>query len=439
MNSFFSLLFSATLFLSPLFAEKDLKLIKLDNGMKVAIKKIEDSSTDIQFRLLAFGGFNNFSNEIKVSARLAAQIAWESGFEDLSVDQIFALMHRNSVDINSRIQSFSREITGACHKDSLDVALKLINWVFMKGQVSQEAVDFMVEKTEETLRNRPLDKELSRDDIRYAINTNHHRYFKPFTIKSLRKIDAELVEAIYRDAFGDPKEFVVVIVGDLDIEKTEEIVQTYLASIVFRGKGEYQFKEPKTIPPFPEHSVKRTLSGMGRGINGISVEYTFPILLDGKLTFKEYNLLTFITQLLEKKIRDTFFFIEKRSFGIDVGFTLPFYPFLSSPWLDIQYRTDNIYQEETEQEIFSILSLLRERGPTEEEICYIRGYLESVDEFWIKESSFWVNNLSNFLLWGWDLDEVLYRFSDQEAPTSRQIQDFLHKIPLDRYTRIISF
>lgn len=440
MNKFFLLLvFLLSVLQKPLIAEKDLQLITLENGMKLAIKKIESSPEDVQFRLLAFGGFNNFSNEVKVSARLAAQIAWESGLGDLSVDQVFALMHQNSIDITSKIQAFSREITGTCHKDSLGVALELVNWLFMKAKVSQEAVELMVEKTENVLRNRPLDRELTYDDIRYAINTNHHRYFKPFTIKSLRKIDAELVEAIYRDAFGDPKEYVAVIVGDVDLEKAVEFAKKFLGSIEFTGKRAYAFTKPATIPPFPEFPVKKNISNIERGGSGISVEYTFPVFLKNKLSLREYKLLTFITQLLEKKIRDTFLSTQKRSFGVDVGYILPFYPFLDSPWLDIQYRTESVYQEQTEREIFLILEELQKEGPTAEEINYIKKYLESADEFWTKESSFWVNNLTNFLLWGWNLNEVLYEFSDQEEPTSKQIQDFLKaNILLDRYTRIIS-
>jgi predicted Zn-dependent peptidase len=425
--------------LSKEFENETLRVVTLANGMKLALKALPDSVEDVQFRLLALGGFNSFSNDVKVSARLAAQAAWESGLDGYTSDQLFVMMHNETIDMTSKVLPFSREVVGSCHQESVESALKLVHWLFMNVEISASSVEKIVQHTESALRNRAEDQKLAYDDIRYAINTNHHRYFKPFTIKSLRKVDPKLVEAVYRDAFGDPKEFVAVIVGNINIEEVLGYAKKFLETIHPKGKGEYVFDSPIVVPPFPKTPVKKSISGDIRRTKSMAAEYTFPVALQGKLTLKEYKLLTFCTQLLEKKIRDAFLSTKRNSFGVDVSYVIPFYPYLDAVWLDIQYLTENAYLEQEEKEIFAIFKGFRENGPTFADMEFIEEYLVSSDEFWTKENSFWVNNLSNFLLWDWSLNEVLYTFSKQNRLTRKEVQEFFQtRLSLDRYTRVIT-
>jgi zinc protease len=92
----------------------------------------------------------------------------------------------------------------------------------------------------------------------------------------------------------------------------------------------------------------------------------------------------------------------KHSYGIDVAYEFPFYPFLDNPWISIRFRSDADHLEQINKLILSELKKLQEYGIDESELAEIKKLEAGRDEFRLSDNFYWVSMLANYYLWDWD-------------------------------------
>ena len=407
--------------------------LTLENGMKVILRPTHAEADEICIQILAPRGYSSLKKKDRVSGRLAASIAWESGVGPYDADQLSSKMYRNGVDLFPNINAFSRTIDGSTDADGLDTFMEIVHLIFTDSQMKNSAMKQVVANRKRTIINRPLDIELAFEDQFISLNTQNLNPLRPLPLEDLGSLDLQEAGNIFRSSFSDPSEFTVVLVGYFDIDEVKEIIAKRLATIP-KGEG---FKLPAASKP-PEFPTGITVKKIFIDDTSDSLtRLTFPIIkVMDQNTFEGLNVLT---QVIETRLRNVLREEMESSQGVDVAYQMPLFPSTDPTWLTIQFRSEPKKEEKIRNIILKQLEVLRKEGPTDEEIEMVRNNQTRIDEFWLRYNCFWQANLSNYYIWGWDPNGILHDYQESPYLSKSMIQQALiDDMPLDNYTVLIS-
>ncbi len=403
----------------------------LQNGMKVILKPTNFEPGEVLVRVMAIGGFASLPPEKHASGELAPQIAWESGLDKMTSDQLSVLLYEHSIEFNAQILPFDRIIEGNTGPEELPLLLRIIKMFMSDSRFEQNAFDTVIKQTRESL-SKSLDKETCYEGAFKKFNTQNYSHLLPLSEEMLKKADFNTAKQFFEYAFSNPSQFVTVIVGDFDQEALFSDIAKTLGRIPAKNSTSFPLPE---LPIFPPGFSSQAVHVSGR--TDSLARITFPL----KSSLGPALLPTFqiASQLLENRLRDTFREKMKSSMGISVSYELPLYPLQNMAWLVIQYRSQPKMVNALKEMILQELKRLREEGPTQAELEKVVIDRKREDEFWLKENSFWLATLANDYLWGWDPLSSIRAFNTATNVTPDKIkQIFNDYVHLDNYSIIYS-
>lgn len=407
--------------------------IHLQNGLKVILKPTDFEPNEVYFRLCANGGYASLPEAQYVSGKLAASVAWESGVGEYSSDQISAFLYKHSIEFLPQILPFTRCIEGNLYREETEVLFKLVNWFFTKHRLTQEAFNAILHKEKENLEKKsPNNFKTFIEKSIYALNVPYLYNSKSLTVKDLEKADFAFAGKFFEEAFSDPAEFTLVIVGDFEAEKIKSQLNEWLGSIpVPENKNNHFFLEKPLSRSFPKGITSKSVKVEER--NDSLIHLTFPLTLsvdEGKMGDLEVA-----SRLIQNHLRNSLQSQLQSRCDIEACLVFPFHPSLESPWLTIKCRCDQKKVEFFKKTIFQELKSLQKNGCSKKEILEASDQLKKHDEFWMKENDFWLVTLSNYSLWKWDFQTLLKRFEKLEKNKIKSIQKIIQKkITLETYT-----
>jgi len=411
--------------------QADIKEMQLSNGMRVILKQVPDHDEDLEVRLIAPGGWTGFSKHEKTNARIITEVLWESGFGNLTPDQLHALMWLHSVELSSDIGPFCRTIEGTASPEGIETLFKLIHALFTEPALTEEGLSEAKRKIAENVRMQPYDTNYTFDYFSKAINTAHYKGFRQLSIGSLkRKTSLEMVKSVYDRCFGTPSGFTVFIAGQFDEDEVKILLDKYLGTIPPRERLPIQMTTLENgKPAFPKTTARLEIPTLQIGSNESLIRMTFPIQRD--LDTKNFRKIFLLTKLIDKRLSKKF----ETSGVVGEGycfcnFSFPFYPYLTETWITIQSRSSGSLKEPQQIEIaiLSALEELKEKGPTETEIIYLNALTQD------KEVS---HEFVKLFLIGESMDEIVSLF--KEPVTKEEIAEIIAElVDLSRYTAIFS-
>src|ERR1700733_2308879 len=115
--------------------------LRLENGIEVILKANASEPNEVMLSATAVGGYASFPKELRASAELAPAIAWESGFSNVTPDQLSAYLYRHSIEINITNEPFRRLIQATTIRDELSNLLKLLKRYFTESQFHLTSYD----------------------------------------------------------------------------------------------------------------------------------------------------------------------------------------------------------------------------------------------------------------------------------------------------------
>lgn len=412
-------------------AELGITELVLNNGMKVILKPTEFEEDEVLVRVISAEGYSSLPSDQYATGSIAAQVAMESGLDDLTCDQLSVLLYKHFIELNVKIQPFNRLIEGTTDTDGLPIVLRLVKMIFMQPHFNREAFNTVVKETKANLAKRACDRETNFDDIFKMLNTQNYPFLKPLTPEMLDKADFVLAKDFFEYSFSDPSKFIAIIVGDF---KAEDVL-----SIIAESLGTIQKKETKrefsnqTYPKFPKGTLTRMVKTTGRSES--LVRMAFPLAQP----LEEMKLQPFevATEVLESRLREIFKNHFKSSLGISVAYEFPLYPLLYRPWLLIQFRSNPNQVEKIKEVILEEIEKLKQEGPSKNELDKVLSNMKKTDEFWLRENSYWTVTLSNYYIWGWKPENALKSIESLEKLTPLDIKKLISEyIPEGNYTLI---
>lgn len=384
-----------------LYPELHLTSMRLQNGMTVWLKPTDFETDEVFIKLSSNGGYASLNPDERAAGELAAQIAWESGLDGLTSDQMSVRLYEHSLEFVVKIEAFSRIIEGTSGKYGLDEFLKCINIVFTQHRLTQDGMRAAIANAKCALSKIDCDHERSYENALLNVNTQGYRALQPLSLEDLKKVDLEKAKEFFKKCFSDPSNFVCVIVGSFNLEEAQTLIDKYLGGIPRKDSNE---KTVETSFPvfFPKGVTNKKIPLIGRA--DCLTRLTFP--LEIKLDENNIFIMEFMCQIIEARLRRIITGQMQLSHGVDVSYHFPLYPLLDSPWVSVRFRSDLKHVDMLKELILVEIKHLQEAGATDKEMHEIKRLQKGSEEFWLKDNFYWVSMLTNYYLWKWDPSHI---------------------------------
>jgi zinc protease len=206
------------------------------------------------------------------------------------------------------------------------------------------------------------------------------------TVDEIPEMSLEKSLAFYRDRFADASDFTFFFVGNLDLEKIEPLVCTYLASLPSIHRTE-TWKDWR-VPP-PEGVVKKTVE------KGVEPKSLTAIVFSGPFENNAGNRahIRAAAQVLETRLRKLL--REKLSGTYDVRVSPGYSKIPREEFrMSIDLGTDPARIDEMSAAIFREIKTLRKKGPTAKEVEEVRLGESRDFETSSRQNGWWLSQIS---------------------------------------------
>lgn len=403
--------------------------IELSNGMKLWLKPGDQEEDEIAFHVAALGGFSSIVSDYPIAGELAVQLARESGFGGMTSEQFTTFLYEHSLEFEPKIGAFNRLIYADGESGSIGQLMKVVGKLFTDQKFSAEGWEEAQILTNESITKLSADDEYSFEQAYVNANTQNFPLFAKITTNDLKRANFENSKKIFSESFSNPADFVVVIVGDFKPVEVARMGVEYLGAIP-KTTQPVKFALPFAVS-FPSGITHRSIHAGIR--QGVLTHITFPL----KVKVDESNIhqVAFACQLIEASLRKVITEKMDISYGVDVSYEFPLYPYLVSPWISIRFGSDDKNIERMTVIILKELTRLQSTGVSDADIESIKKLEEGSQDFWLQDNIYWGSMLTNYYYWGWNPEGIDYRNSPFKGISRETMNPFLKKfISLDNYS-----
>lgn len=407
--------------------------VKLSNGMTFALKTTDSDTDEVFFKIAALGGFGSLSQKNFYSGAFADKIALESGMGGMTSDQVSVFLYENALEFVLQITPFSRVIEGEGQVESIEAFLRAVNMVFTQQQFTEEGFAAAKVLSKDIINKLNKDSDHAYEVVFLRVNTQNFPPLRQLTVDDVEKVKFDKAKAFFQRSFSDPGEFFGVITGNFDVEKTIQLIEKYLGVIPRPEKGS-RLKKTFAVP-FPQGITETTINLPKQ--SSCLTHITFPLQIEiNETTIGE---IAFMSQVIEARLRRVIMEKMNFSYGVDVSYEFPIYPFLVNPWISIRYRCEDNYIRPIKAIVLAELKNLQLKGVTAEEVAAIKKLEQGSQEFWLNDDFYLLSMLSNYYLWGWNPEKIDYRNTSIYKINVERVNQLLKKaINLNNYSIIRS-
>lgn len=408
----------------------DLIQVKFDNGMQLWMKQTADEDSEISFQVAALGGFASLVSDDPLAGEFAVQLARESGMGGMSSEEFTTLLYDNSLEFEPKIEPFSRMIYADGEASSIGLLMKIVGKLFTSQKFSKDAWKEAQVLTKDSFAKLIADDEFLFQRSYLFANTQNMPIFGKVTSEDLKRANFDTSKKVFTASFSNPAEFVCVVVGHFDPVQITKYGVEHLGAIP-KLKGDVKFDLPFRVS-FPAGVSHRTLR---KGIrqSGVMTHMTFPLKIN--VDAKNVHEVAFACQLIEANLRKVITEKMKISYGVDVSYEFPLFPYLESPWMAIRFGSDDRTVERMTVIILKELTRMMAEGVTASEVEVMKKLEEGSQEFWLQDNSYWGSMLTNYYFWGWNPEGIDYKNTSLKQYSKETMDPFLRSfISLNNYS-----
>lgn len=399
----------------------------LQNGLRVVLKPTNFEKDEIYVKMCAKGGYASLCNSQRASGELAAEVAWESGISNLTSDQISVLLYEYSIEFSPKIQPYTHSIEGVCNEDGLESLLQLIHLVFTKPRFSKEAFDKVQSQASENICKKMREVEESCNGTYRGINAECLNLIKPLTLQEIKKADYQTSKEFFQYLFSNPSDFTLVVVGSFNMDLILSLIKRYLAILPIKNHS----VDTTQLMFYPEAGKSdKSLEKFSKITLLQNNQKTFTrILIPLKINLDEnkIDLLEITRQIIEERLRKSLKYNKNFIQEIDVSYQFSS-SILEPPLMTIELHCQPHCINTVTQTILIILKQLQTQGPTHIEMTEAKKKQKQRNELWLQDNYFWLSELSNAYLWGWNPHHILSMTSENDMFTYEDIQLFIQQV-----------
>ena len=361
--------------------------IKLSNNVKVVIKPTDFKDDEILINAFSNGGTSLYSVEDLPSAEFASTVVNRSGIDEFSLIELQKMLTGKVVNISPYISELYEGFNGSCSPNDLETAFQLIYLYFTNPRFDEAATNAYMSRLVAFLQNKSLNPDaVFRDSVQFILADRNPRAM-PDNVEKFKKVNFDKAKEIYLDRFSDASDFTFVITGNIDVEKSKPLFETYLGSLPSTKRIE-NWKDTKVR--YPEGKVNKIIEkDLEVKKNTIFINY------NGEMEYNLENriLLQAIKHVLDirytEKVREE----EGGTYGVGIRDNASEYP-IEEFALNINFDCDPANADKLKAIIYAEIENMIANGPSEVDLNKAKENFIKSRENALKENRFWLNSIA---------------------------------------------
>lgn len=375
--------------------------LTLSNGVKVIFKPTTLKNDEILISAVSNGGAAMLSDAELHTASAGAEIANRSGvgaFDAIALDKKLA---GKKVSISPFIGATTEGFNGSSSPEDLETAFQLINLYVTQPRFDADALEGYKSSEIGFIQGfKSAPEAVFQDSVQTILNRNHFRA-RPTTVENIQSIDLAKAERFYKDRFGNVSDFTFYFVGNINAEQVKQLAEQYLGGLPATRRVE---REKDLGIRTLSTALNREFKGgkENKSITQIFFKGTMPQWsLSNEIKF---NLLTELLQirLIEKLREDMGGVYTPQSFGFITN-----KPWVKEYLIGVMYSSDPSRVQELSEAVMQIVSDLKTKNPTADEMQKIKSSLIRAHETDVQRNRFWLEALKQHQETGLPLRQII--------------------------------
>jgi zinc protease len=242
----------------------------LKNGVRVVLKPTTFANDEVRMVGFAPGGTSLAKDADWYSAKFADAVVAQGGIGPFDAVKLRKSLAGKVASVSARVGELDESVMGTAAPSDLETFLQLVHLSFTAPRRDDAAITSWRARETENVKNRRLSPETTFFEDLTAFQTQNHLRRQPTTPESVQKIDVDKALAFYKDRFADASGFTFVFVGNIDVERTKPLVETYLGSLPSKGRKE-TWRDVKVT--WPDGALTKTITKGSEPKSSVSLTF----------------------------------------------------------------------------------------------------------------------------------------------------------------------
>lgn len=237
----------------------------LSNGLKVTVKDTDFQSDEILISGVKKGGTGNYSAKDKQNVQLGVSggmlggsILETMGYGDFTPTQLKDFLAGKTVSLSTSLTPISNQVSGRSSVKDFETLLQLNYLKLTEPRKDADLANGAISTQKSQLMFLANNPQVSFVDSFMSVFYNNDP-LTPISIPNasdLDKINIDRTLEIYKNEFSDASGFHYFIVGNIDEDNTEPLIEKYIASLPVKKGSTPAFKDNGLRPIKGVHNFK---------------------------------------------------------------------------------------------------------------------------------------------------------------------------------------
>ena len=407
--------------------------LSLNNGITITVKPTNFKNDEIMMDAWRHGGWHRFPLEDKENAEGAAQLVQLMGVKDMSPTDLKKFLSGKTVRVTPYLNPNEEGIEGSSSVKDFETFLQLVNLYMTAPRKDEALLKSYLGNIKGFLKYAKEDPQTYFQDTMQKIIYNNSPWVSTIpTPEQLDKVNADKAIELYRKIFGNAQGLHFTFVGNIDLEKAKPLFEKYLGSLPSQ-KADITYKD---------NGVRPVKGGLTANIKkGKESQSQINILWSGETEYNRQdrmNLKALIEVLnikIIEKLREELGGmysggmngdIVKRPYAhYEVSATVPCGP-------------ENV--DKLTQALFDLIKNAQEGKIEQKDLDKVKETWKKKYQEGLKENDYWLTNLSQSFIDGYDPEVVLDYEARVNALTTSDLQNAAKKfLDMNNYIRVVLY
>lgn len=394
------------------------KLITLTNGMRIHALPTDYAPNSISFRAVSWGGTSLYSDDEYVVADNASMVS-AGGWGQFSAIELSKKMAGIQASVSPYVGDRTEGLEGSCVKKDFETMLQLAYLCFTAPHRDDQAMQALLERTRQALKNADLNPQVAlQDSVASIFYSNNPRALR-FRAEDVDKLSYDRILEIYGERFANAGDFEYYLVGDFEVDSVAPLLAHYLGALPVAKKAEKYKAISKRLTKGERECIFEKAQDTPNAI--VLFHYHAPM----KYNLRNSILASILKQSLSMLFTETVREDEGGAYGVPVQGGMRDYP-ESMGYVMVQLPTAPDKVDRMTQIVYAGLDKMATEGPSEDSMQKIREYMVRSHAENLKDNDYWMTNLVDLTME--KQDNVTEYDAIVKSITAAEVRDFAARI-----------
>ncbi|MBQ8270193.1 MAG: insulinase family protein [Bacteroidaceae bacterium] len=367
----------------------------LANGIKVIVKPTDFAADKVLLNGYSYGGTGRYAHNERVNLLLIGPVMQLGGAGAFDAMQLNKKMAGSTAVAGVSTSTYHDKVSATCSPKDLEDMFKLLYLKFTAPRKDEAALEGFKTRMYGSLKDRDMNPMTAISDSVNKAMFNGHPRMEPLRAADVDSISYDRIMEIYNDRFGDAGDFTFVIVGNIESDKLQPLVEKYIGGLPANGR--------KEVPVDHNVNIRK-----GKFINNFTRKMETPagtevIIYSGDIEANLRNsiLMSYLQQVMTlvytTEVREK----EGGTYGVGVRGSIDRLP-KGEFFFNIEFNMAPERREELTDIIIAELEKVAKEGPSPEYVEKVRSYMLKTFDDEGRENSAWSNWLLTYYFYGED-------------------------------------